>query len=256
MKSGERQRRILNLLSNRDYLDVGYLIETLDSSPATIRRDLVVMEKAGLIRKSRGRIASMAAPAFDLRNMVQDEEKNAIGKLAASLVSEGDSLIIDSGTTTLALAGNLTKVNRLSVVTNSIPVAYALNGTNVTTYLCGGTVRDMALVDSDAVAYLSTRRVQKAFMGTTGVRGEEGLTVSSSFQCEVKRRMMESAIEKYVLMDSSKFDIMGINLFADFADLTGVITSRPIRNEKLLRRLEKLRVKVLYSECPVNDRGA
>ncbi len=82
---------------------------------------------------------------------------------------------------------------------------------------------DMALVDSDALAYFTNRRVKKAFMGATGVRGIEGLTVSSSYQYAVKRKMLESAEEKYVLLDSSKFNFMGITLFADFNELTGII---------------------------------
>ncbi len=250
-RSDERQRSILDILTHQDYLYVRDIIAKQSSSPATIRRDLVAMEQAGLIRKARGKIFFQApnkAPAFDLRGLLHDREKSSIGKAAAALVEEGDSIIIDSGTTTLAFAGHLRHFKRLSVITNSIPVAYVFNGTNVTTFVCGGMVHDMALIDDDALAYFSNRRVNKAFLGATGVRSEEGLTVSTSYQYAVKRKMLESADEVYALIDSSKFDFMGISLFVDFKELTGLITSRPITNQRLLDRLAKLNLKIIYAD--------
>ena len=105
----------------------------------------------------------------------------------------------------------------------------------------------MALIDDDAVNYFATRRVRKAFLGTSGVEGDVGLTAVSPFQSSVKK-MLESTSEVYALLDSSKFSIMGINLFADFSELTGIITSKPIKNQHLLERLDKLNVKVIYAE--------
>ncbi len=255
-RSDERQRGILDILMRQDFLYVRDIIAQLPASPATIRRDLVAMEQAGLIRKARGKIFFQApnkAPAFDLRGLLHDREKNAIGKAAAHLVGEGDSIVIDSGTTTLAFAGHLRHFKRLSVITNSIPVAYVFNGTSVTTFVCGGMVHDMALIDEDALAYFSARRVNKAFLGATGVRGEEGLTVSTSYQYAVKRKMLESAEERYALIDSSKFEFMGISLFVDFSELTGIITSKPIQNERLLERLAKLNLRIIYAGAGEGD---
>ncbi len=251
IKGDARQRVILELLTESDVLNVNDIIARVPSSPATIRRDLVAMERNGLIRKARGRIFLIApnkAPAFDLRGLLRDEEKSRIGRAAAKLVNEGDSVIIDSGTTALAFASHLRHFNRLSVVTNSVPVAYVFNGTNVTTFMCGGMVDDMALVDNDALEYFSSRRVDKAFLGATGVRGVEGLTVSSSYQYAVKRKMLESAREVYVLLDSGKFEFMGIKLLMDFSELTGLVTSKPIRDERLLERLHKLGVRIYYGD--------
>lgn len=250
MKSDDRQKMILDLLADREYCSTNELIELVPSSPATIRRDLVVMEQGGLIRKARGRIflqTPSRVPSFDLRGLLHDKEKDAIGRAAAALVNEGDSIIIDSGTTALALANHLRHFKRLSVVTNSIPVAYTFNGTGVKTFVCGGMVSDMALIDDDAIAYFASRKVNKVFLGATGVRGEEGLTISTSFQYQVKRRMMASGEEVYAIIDSSKFDSLGITVVADFRELTGLVTSRPIKNERLLARLGELGVKVVYA---------
>ena len=251
MRSDERQRDILELLARQDYLYVRDIIERLPVSPATIRRDLVAMEQTGLIRKAHGKIFSQApnkAPAFDLRGLLHDQEKDAIGKAAAALVNEGDSIIIDSGATALAFARHLRHFKRLSVITNSIPVAYMFNGTSVATFMCGGMVHDMVLIDDDAMAYFSARRVNKTFLGATGVRDDEGLTVSTSYQYAIKRRMLEAADQVYALIDSSKFDFMGISLFVNFSELTGVVTSRPIRNQRIVERLTRLGLRIVYAE--------
>ncbi len=250
----------MDLLAEQKFLRTNEIIERLPSSPATIRRDLVTMEQEGLVRKARGKVFLLApnrVPDFDLRGLLYDEEKSAIGRAAAALVNEGDSIIIDSGTTALALASQLRHYKRLSVVTNSIPAAYVFNGTDVSTFVCGGMVHDMALVDHDALAYIATRRVGKAFLGATGVRGTEGLTVSSSYQYAVKRRMIESADEVYALIDSSKFNLRGVSMFVDFSELTGLVTSKPITNPRLLERFDKLNLKVIYADAPASaDRTA
>ncbi len=241
----------MDLLANREYLNTADLIAQLPSSPATIRRDLVALEREGLIHKARGRIFQHA-PGGDaspgLRWMLQDREKRAIGRAAAGLVHEGDSIIVDSGTTNLVFAGFLRGFRRLSVITNSIPVAYLFNGTKVSTFLCGGMVDNLALVDADALGYFSRRRVNKAFLGATGVRGEDGLAVSSMFQYEVKRRMVESANEVYVLLGPDKFESMGIIKAIDFREITGLVTVRSEKNAAALDRLAKLGLRIVFAE--------
>ena len=251
MKSGDRQIQILEAMKETHSISVNELLEMLPASPATIRRDITALEQAGKIRKARGRIFLediRKAPSYEMRDAMHDEEKKRIGKAAAALVREDDSIIIDAGTTTLALAENLRDRSHLSVITNSIPVAYTFNATNVNVFMCGGMLEDLALVDDDAVAFFASHQVEKAFIGASGVRGITGLTVVSPFQFAVKRQMVRSAREVYALLDESKFHIMGVNLFADFRELTGIITSKPITNERLLERLEQEHVKVIYTE--------
>jgi len=242
---------VMAKLETEETLLISDLISQIPASPATVRRDLVELEKEGKIRKTRGKIflhREDQTPIFTLRGGMRDEEKVAIGRAAAALVQEGDSIIIDSGTTGLAMAQHLCHFQHLSVITNSIPVAYTFDNTNVKTYVCGGMVADMSIVDDDAVRYFSKRKVDKAFLGASGVRDEQGLSVSSTLQFAVKRSMLQSANEVYGLIDSSKFCIAGINMFADFSELTGIVTSKVITNEKLLRRLDKLGTKIIYAE--------
>lgn len=251
MKSVERRQRIMEAMRGANSVLVNELLEQIPASPATIRRDITALEQEGKIRKARGKIFledGSRTPIYELRDTMHDEEKKRIGRAAAKLVQDRDSIILDAGTTTLALAKNLRDRQHLSVITNSIPAAYTFNATSVDVFMCGGMLEDMALADDDAVRFFAEHQVEKAFLGASGVRGTIGVTVSSPFQMMVKRQMIASARESYVLLDSSKFHIMGINLFADFRDLTGIITAKPILNEKLLERLERENVKVIYAE--------
>lgn len=251
MKSGDRQIQILEMMRTVDSISVNELLERLPVSPATVRRDITSLEQAGKIRKARGRIFledSSRAPSYKQRDAMHDAEKKRIGRAAADLIREGDSIILDAGTTALALAESLRERRHLSVVTNSVPVAYTFNSTNVKVFLCGGILEDMALVDDDAVAFFAAHQVEKAFIGASGVRGITGLTVVSPFQFAVKQQMIRSAHEVYALLDESKFHVMGVNLFADFRELTGIITSKPITDERLLERLEQEHVRVICAE--------
>lgn len=251
MKSEDRQIKILELMQKTNSISVNELLEILPVSPATVRRDITALEQAGKIRKARGKIIFediCRVPSYELRDTMHGQEKKRIGQAAAKLVREGDSIIIDSGTTALALAENLKDRRHLSVITNSIPVAYTFNATQVNVFLCGGMLSDLALVDDDAVNFFASHQVEKAFIGASGVRGVTGLTVVSPFQYAVKRQMIQSAREVYALLDESKFHVMGVNLFANFQDLTGIITSKPITDEKLLEQLERDHVKIICAE--------
>lgn len=252
MKSLERQEQILSVIQRTGSASVNDLIEMLPASPATVRRDITALAESGKIRKDRGRVSletgHARVPAYELRNTMYDAEKKLIGRAAAALVRDGDTIIIDAGTTAQALAVSLRNRQRLSVITNSIPVATVFNGSPVHVFLCGGMLEDMALVDDDAVHFLATHQVDKAFISATGVRGTQGLTTTSLFQFAVKRQMIQSAQEVYALLVESKFHAMGVNLFADFQELSGIVTSKPIADEALVKRLEQEHVNIIYAE--------
>ena len=250
MKGSERQEQILAAMQGSGSIAVNDLIEMLPASPATVRRDITALAEAGRVRKDRGRIfleSGPRAPAFNQRDGMYDAEKKRIGQAAAALVRDGDTIIIDAGTTTQALAANLRDHKRLSVITNSIPVASIFDGTAVNVFLCGGMLEDMSLVDDDAVRFIAAHQVDKAFVGASGVRSQ-GLTTTSLFQSAVKRQMIRSAQQSYALLDQSKFHATGVNLFAGFQDLAGIITSKPLTDLELRARLEEAQVKVICTD--------
>ena len=109
-------------------------------------------------------------------------------------------------------------------------------------------LEDMAVVDNDAIQFLAAHQVDKAFVSATGIRGTQGLTTPSLFQFAVKRQIIKSAQEVYALLVESKFHATGVNLFADFRELTGIVTSKPVTNPDLLERLEQEHVQVITTD--------
>ena len=222
MKSSERQNLILSILKGRESISVSELIEMVPASPATIRRDIVELSDTGVIRRTHGKVLrgdGHRAPEYEMRDTVQNEEKQLIGKFAASLVKENDTIFIDAGTTTLAMAQHLKPLKKLCVITNSIPIAEELNGSDLNVFMPGGLVEDMCVADFNTVQYLAEHIADKAFIGASGVRGLEGLTVSSSLQFAVKRQMVASAREVYALLDSEKFHITESHYYRMTVDL-------------------------------------
>lgn len=164
MNGTERQEQILAAMRLSGSISVNELIEMLPASPATVRRDITALAANGKIRKDRGRIfleGNPQVPAFELRGEMYGDEKKRIAQAAAALVRDGDTIIIDAGTTTQALANALRDRQRLSVITNSIPVAYIFNGTAVHVFFCGGMLEDMAVVDDDAIQFLPPIRLTR-----------------------------------------------------------------------------------------------
>jgi DeoR family transcriptional regulator, fructose operon transcriptional repressor len=164
-------------------VDVAAIADELDVTTGTVRRDLKVLERHGLLRRVHGGAIPVERlgfePALAARNTVLTAEKERIAKAAlAELPSEG-SVLLDAGTTTARLAEALPLDRELVVVTNGLPIAMSLSTRpNVTVLLVGGRVRGrtLAAVDSWAMHALADIYVDVAFMGTNGISSERGLT--------------------------------------------------------------------------------
>jgi len=252
MKGDNRRQQILEFAQKKEIVMINELFNAISASVATIRRDINTLAAEGKIHKTRGKIIYVEpdrAPVYSFRDNINYDEKKLIGRKAAEMVHENDTICIDAGTTTLALAENLKDKKSLSVITNSVPVATILNNTDVHVFMPGGMLEDMCLADADTVDYLARHHVDKAFIGASGVSGCRGLTVTSPLQYSVKKQIIKSADEVYALIDSTKFHISGVNVFSEFSELTGIITARPIEDPKLIQVLEENNVKIIY----VND---
>ncbi len=235
------------MLSLESTMLVEDIIKRLDATPATIRRDLTFLEKTGAIMRTRG--AAKIVNPFPTRNVMFSSEKLAIAKYAAELVDDGMSIIMDSGTTTLALANQLVNKANLSVVTNSVAIVNAFANTDVSTTITGGYLahRQQAVIGPDAEEFMKKIHAPLLFLSTTGIRHPDGLTCVSPFQASIKKAMIQSASKKILLADSSKFDVSGMVLFAKFEELDMIITSKPIKDKELKKHLAELNVEVVVA---------
>ena len=229
----ERQRHIARLVEEHGRVRVGDLAARFGVSTVTIRKDLVELERQGLLVRAHGGALSAgrdhAERAFDIRERLQRDEKDAIGALAASLVDDGESIALDASTTALALARHL-KVARpwanLTVITNGLRIAAELAGyPGITVVMPGGFVRWEALsvVGPLGDGLFRKVNVQKAFLGAAGFSLESGLSDATEEEAQIKRGMADAAQEVIGIVDSSKWGRSAFATFCRLSDLRAVV---------------------------------
>lgn len=255
------QLRILHVVS------IASLSKVFGVSEMTIRRDLMQLEKMGLCRRTHGGAVSTHGVLtrdidYRQREQLHVAEKIAIGRAAAVMVQEGETIAIDAGTTTAQLAVSLKGRRNITVITNSLRVLDQLcDSPGITLISTGGTVApamdgefghgDHFLVGPLAEATLRRFRPNKAFMGTTGLTITDGLTNSVIEQAELKRLMMELSAEVILLADHSKFGRVASSVAGPVTLLHRVITDSGISPE-MKRALEERGIEVIVVE-PAED---
>lgn len=234
----ERQQWIVERARTAGRVEVASLAEELDVTTETIRRDLKVLERHGLLRRVHGGGIPVERLGFEpglaARDAVLTVEKERIAKAAlAELPSEG-SILLDAGTTTARLADVLPVDRELVVLTNGLPIAMSLaNRPGLTVLLIGGRVRGrtLAAVDSWALAALADSYVDVAFLGTNGISPERGLTTPDTTEAAVKRAMIAASRRSVVLADHTKVGNDHLARFAGLDDIDVVITDSGIQPE-------------------------
>jgi DeoR family transcriptional regulator, fructose operon transcriptional repressor len=227
----ERQQWIVETARANGRVDVSEIAETLDVTTETIRRDLKVLERHGLLRRVHGGAIPVERLGFEpglaARDAVLTTEKERIAKAALAELPDEGSVLLDAGTTTSRLAEALPLDRELVIVTNGLPIAMSLSARpNVTVLLVGGRVRGrtLAAVDSWALAALADTYVDVAFVGTNGVSIERGLTTPDPGEAAVKRAMIASARRSVLLADHSKVGVDHLARFASLEDIDVVVT--------------------------------
>lgn len=236
--AAQRRQRVLELTNAHGIISVRELSRELVVSDMSIRRDLRLLARQGAVRRTHGGAMSLVRPTFDYpfdeRQGLQIEAKNAIGRAAADLVANGDSIFMSSGTTVAAMAPHLRERERLTVITNSVRVVQELMGTSVTVISTGGVASAAtgSLVGPIAEATVAQLRVRKAFLGTTGV-SPEGFSNSSLEEASIQRRMMLAAAETYVLADHTKFGKLSLTIGLELERVTKLVTDAGMNIDEL-----------------------
>lgn len=264
MIAAERLRRISSKLQADNVVSIASLSESLGVSEMTVRRDLARLEKLGLCRRIHGgAVSTRGTLARDIdyskREQLHVAEKTAIGRAAAEMVMDGETIAIDAGTTTAHLAAALRGRHNVTVVTNSLRVLDQLcDARGITLISTGGTVApamdgefghgDHFLVGPLAEATMRRFRPDKAFMGTTGLTLADGLSNSVLEQAELKRVMMEVSAEVILLADHSKFGRVASSIAGPVTLLHQVITDDAI-SPQMKAALEELGIRVTTVEA-------
>lgn len=232
MIAEERLARIVAMVNDKGVVTVPEIMQALDASESTVRRDLVKLDGMGRLNKVHGGATRIqetyvtADQSLAGRHALRMAEKQAIAAYAAQTIQPDDFVFIDGGTTTECLVDAITET-RATYLTNSLPHAQRLLAKGCRTLLPGGEVKPVTevLVGAETVNAIRRYHFTVGFWGTNGVGLETGFTTPEFSEAAVKQISLEHTERPVVLADSSKFSMISLITFAEFNDAT-VITDR------------------------------
>ena len=234
----ERRQHILALLQRDGRVLVSELSDALGISRITIRKDLDYLESKGLVQRTHGGAllpqgSSLLDPSLKEKEQHQHKEKQLIAAAAAKLVQEGQCVLLDSGTTTTAVARALREFSRLTVITNAVNIAAELAGTEFDVILTGGALRknSFSLVGPLAEDVLREIRADILFLAVDGFDTKVGLTTPNVLESRVNRAMVNASAKVVAVCDSTKFMRRSMALIVPPTAIHAVITDDQISDE-------------------------
>ncbi|MDO4345064.1 MAG: DeoR/GlpR family DNA-binding transcription regulator [Eubacteriales bacterium] len=236
MLRAERQQKLINLINEKGIATIEELVEGVNSSIATVRRDINDMAQDRLIEKVRGGAKSIASsspyePSFTAKSLINADEKKRIAAEAVKHISPGDRIILDSGTTTLELAKLLGIFHDLTVVTNDIRIAAEINtSTSNDLISIGGIVRKdfCSTYGYFAETMLKNITVDKIFLSVDAIDAERGIMSYTMDDVSLKDIGMTNAKEVYLLCDHSKFSSQALFAVGMIDRISTIICGREL----------------------------
>lgn len=231
----ERHTALLEYVTEHGKTEVATLAEYLHTSKVTIRKDLDTLSQRGILRRERGYAVLKDPGDINYRMAFHYDNKQKIAHVAASLVKDGETLIIESGSTCALFAEELAKTRQnITIITNSVYLAdYVADYGNIQIILLGGTLqpKGRSLVGPLTKRAIKEFHVDKIFTGTDGYSKDYGFTGEDLTRTDTVREMTKSATHTYVLADSAKFHQSGAVAYLRFQEVYQVITDSGISGE-------------------------
>lgn len=247
----ERQKRILSLLSQQGRLSVTEIVRQFSISQATARRDLEMLASQGKAQRVHGGVIAVkqAPPELPIleRENEQADEKARIGRAAASLVGNNETVFLGSGTTVLEIARNLREHKNLAVITNSLPVLNTLVGDrDITVVSLGGMLRysELSFIGHITEQALVEVRADKVFMGTRGVSLEHGLTNDYLQETLTDRAILKSGREVIIVADHTKVNRVATVLLAPLSQMHTFVTDSKA-DKKFVQALKRQGIQIV-----------
>lgn len=248
-----RRSHIVQAIGTDGSVSVANLADQLAVSEMTIRRDLDELEKDGLVRRVYGGAVSARSrsyePPFRVRSTESSAAKRRIGKRAAQLVADGDTVALDVGTTTIEVGQNLVDRKNLTVITTSLRIAnFFFSQSNTRLILSGGIVRqeEGSLTGELPKEAFKRLYVDRLFLGVASIHSDVGLTEYNWDDAVVKQAMIESAKEVIVVADSTKFETVAFAHVAPFSSIHKLVTDS-FPPDPLATRLAEHNVSVIVA---------
>lgn len=231
--SQQRRGELRRIVQTRGFASLAELAEALSVSESTVRRDVESLERSGDAQRTHGGVFWTGSPdkmrVFDTRGDRFSAEKHSIAMAAASQIADGETILLDGGSTTYEIARQLVD-RQLQVVTNSLPVATLLSGCDrVELILIGGCVdhRTGVTLGPMADGLLASLRVDKAFLSVAGI-DREGFYNSNLLLVETERMMSRIAASTCIAADSGKFGRASLSRLCGLGEVQQVITDKAL----------------------------
>lgn len=238
LSATHRRNRILEMIQEDGHVKVADLGRIFKVSEVTIRQDLERLDNEGTIVREHGgaylKSISAQVQSFTLQHRENMDQKVLIGRKAAEYIHDGDTIILDSGTTITELAKNLTNRKDLTVITNALNIAMMLGGEpSITVIMTGGEFKapTLSLTGEKAAAFFSNLHADKLFLATAGITLKAGLTYPSISDLVVKKAMIDAAETVYLLADSSKIDKSSLASLGALSLVNYLITDNGLQNK-------------------------
>ncbi len=249
----ERQKQILSLLSQQGRLSVSEIVTQFSISEATARRDLETLAAKGKAQRVHGGVIAVeqAPPESPIleREKEQAEEKARIGRAAASMVGNHETVFLGSGTTVLEIARNLRDHRDLTVITNSLPVLNMLAGRKeITVVSLGGMLREseLSFIGHITEQALVEVHADKVFMGTRGISLEHGLTNDFLQETLTDRAILKSGREVIIVADHTKVNRVATVLLAPLSQMN-MLVSDSKADKKFVQALRRQNIQVVMA---------
>lgn len=245
---------IMEALIKHGSVMVTDLVTMLNVSAVTVRKDLTELEKGDKLYRSHGK-AVLINPYINNRSVnvkekLATDEKHAIGREAARLITRDDSIAIASGTTVHALARNIQPIHRLTVVSASLAVSNILSQhESIDIIQLGGMLRhsSLSVVGEYASRILEQCSFSKVYLGVDGIDFDYGITTTEMREANLNQKMMSAAQKTIVLADSSKFGRRGFAKIADMDAVDIIITDGGI-SPKMIKKIEDLGIELIIAQ--------
>jgi len=250
MTTIDRRVGILELINSEGQVTVSELSRKFNVSEVTIRNDLSHLEKKGLLIKTRGGGLRTQRVGIDQqlneKAKINSREKAAIGKKAAEFINDNDTIILDSGTTTVEIAKNLNNIHNLTVITNALNIASQLIKEEIKVILLGGILRtsSLSLIGPISEHNIKNFYCDKCFLGVDGINSQSGIYTPNFEEANLNRLMIEVSKEVIIVTDSSKFKRKSFAHIAPISKVNMIITDSKIPEDEF-NSLQNKGIKVI-----------
>jgi len=247
-----RLEQMEQYIIKKDSVSMEELQTHFDTSMNTVRRDVALLMKKGIVEKVYGGVCARKAEQltpFDVRTIKHQEAKMAIGRMAAQLVDDGDTIFLDSGTTTLHVVQNLAQKQNITLITHNLhAIMAAMSCPNINIISLPGQLlrKTSSFTGLETVRFLKADNIKTAFMAATGLSLCGGVTNSSPLEFELKITAMERSVKSYLLLDSQKFGETALMTYAQLNRFEGVITEA-MPAEEYIKALDDAGTKLILA---------